>query len=249
MPHMTKKQFETLFKDVVIPHIADQYERDGVIDRPARRTAWNETVDAYIKDGKLSERAGDWAKPRWLETYRPNPQENPGARASNDCGPGELEIHRRGYKREDGTRVAPTTYCAADEGKPGRTAHGAEGGTHSRAKGYKPWITEEGSLGKGFLKKMSFSDQKKAVKKAFSSEKKQHGGDYVEGYRSTLGKIMVLNRSTELRREYGDKITKIREWFVKEYGAESKRWPEEERRSSNISRLKNGLTALPSHLR
>lgn len=128
-------------------------------------------------------------------------------------------------------------------------SYGAKGGPHSRAKGYEPWIQEEGSLGKGFLTKMSFADQKKAVKRAFASEKKQHRDDYVAAYRSTLGKIMVLNRSTELRRKYGSKITKIRDWFVAEYGEGSKRWPEESRRAANVGRLKNRLTALPSHLR
>lgn len=250
MSHMTKKQFEALFKEHAIPQVIQKYEQDGVPDRPARREAWNDTVDAYIKDGKLSERAADWSHPRWLETYRPNPETTrEGPESNAGCGPDELKVHRRGHTRKDGTRVAATTYCAEDQGEPGRTAHGAKGGTHSRAKGYKPWIKEEGSLGKGFLTKMSFADQKKAVKRAFTSEKKQHRGDYEAAYRSTLGKIMVLNRSTELRRKYGDKITRIRDWFVKEYGAESKRWPEEARRAANIRRLKNACTALPSHMR
>jgi hypothetical protein len=112
----------------------------------------------------------------------------------------------------------------------------------------KPWIEEKGSLGKGFLTTMSFEKQKAAVKRAFGREKKEHRGDYEDAYRSTLGKIMVLNRSTELRRRYGKKIDKIRDWFVDEYGAESKRWPKKAR-AANLASLKNSLTEIPRFLR
>lgn len=173
-------------------------------------------------------------------------------RNAEGCPPGQIRIHRKGYTTKRGTRVRPSTYCIDDPGKPGRSARGAKAGPYSRKKGYTPWIEEEGSLGKGFLTSMSFEKQKKALQRAMRREKKQHGGDYEAAYRSTLGKIMVLNRSTELRRKYGKKIDRIRDWFVKEYGAESKRWPKD--RAGNpahgdIRRLKNRLTALPRHLR
>lgn len=174
-----------------------------------------------------------------------------GRRANSaGCGPNEIEVRRSGYERSDGTRVKPTTYCATDQGRPGKTAYGAEGGPHSRGRGYQEWIQEEGSLGKGFLTTMSFEKQKKAMRKALREEKKQHQGDYVAAYRSALGKIMALNRSTELRREYRSKIDRIRDWFVKEYGADSKHWPKDRRSNpGDIGRLKNSLTALPPHLR
>jgi len=64
---MTKKDFEHHFKTYIMPAVAARYEQDGIPDKPARREAWNNTVDAYIKDGMLPERAGDWKKPDWLE--------------------------------------------------------------------------------------------------------------------------------------------------------------------------------------
>lgn len=164
------------------------------------------------------------------------------------CGPGEIKIDRKGYTTRGGTRVSPTKFCIEDRGRPGRTSRGAEKGPYSEGKGYEPWIEEEGSLGKGFLTKMSFEKRKAAVKRAFGHEKKEHRGDYEAAYRSTLGKIMVLNRSTELRRKYGKKLNKIQDWFVDEYGAESKRWPKESR-AANLIRLKNSLTAIPPYLR
>lgn len=169
-------------------------------------------------------------------------------RGSKKCGSGEIKIKRKGYTTRRGTRVAPSEFCIEDRGRPGRTSRGAEKGPYSKGKGYAPWIKEEETLGKGFLTKMSFEKQKAAVKRAFGREKKEHRGNYEAAYRSTLGKIMVLNRSTELRRKYGKKIDKIRDWFVDEYGAESKRWPKEAR-AANLIRLKNSLTAIPRGLR
>jgi hypothetical protein len=211
----------------------------GYSESRSAQQAWGAVKNAgYWQDAE-----GVWHAPRQnnrVVTHSIQPE----------CGPDEIKVHRRGYTRGDGTRVKPTTYCATDQGRPGKTAYGAEGGSHSRGRGYKPWIEEEGSLGKGFLTSMSFEKQKKAVKRALSREKKQHDGDYVAAYRSTLGKIMVLSRSTELRHKYGKKITRIREWFVKEYGEGSKHWPKDRRGNpSEIGRLKTSLTALPPHLR
>ena len=69
MPKLTKKQFEEVFREEVLPYVI-KGERAGVPDKPARRTAWNDTVDSYMRDGRLPESAGDWGHPRWLETYR-----------------------------------------------------------------------------------------------------------------------------------------------------------------------------------
>jgi len=38
---------------------------DGIPDRPARREAWNNTVDAMIRGGILPESAGDWSHPKY----------------------------------------------------------------------------------------------------------------------------------------------------------------------------------------
>lgn len=67
---MTKRQFEDYFKEEVIPIIQEKYEQDGTPDRPARREAWNDTVDYFIQDGELPESAYNWSHPRWLETYQ-----------------------------------------------------------------------------------------------------------------------------------------------------------------------------------
>ena len=69
MPRMTKRQFEELFRAELLPHLAKR-ERSGFPDKPGRREAWNNTIDAYIKDGTLPEAAGNWSHPRWLETAR-----------------------------------------------------------------------------------------------------------------------------------------------------------------------------------
>jgi hypothetical protein len=71
MAKLTKTQFEDLFREEVLPYVIDRYEQDGIPDKPARREAWNDTVDAYIRDRMLPEAAGNWSHPRWLETYRP----------------------------------------------------------------------------------------------------------------------------------------------------------------------------------
>ena len=68
---MTKAEFERYFKSEILPLVAERYEQDGIPDKPARREAWNDTVDAYIQDGILPQSAGDWSHPRWLETLKP----------------------------------------------------------------------------------------------------------------------------------------------------------------------------------
>lgn len=73
---MTKKAFEAWFKEEVMPLIFIQENRWQVKwecpDGPLRREEWNNMVDMYIKDGMVSERAGDWVHPRWLETMKPS---------------------------------------------------------------------------------------------------------------------------------------------------------------------------------
>ena len=69
MSKMTKRQFEEMFRAEMLPRIA-AHERAGFPDKPRRRQAWNDTIDAYIRDRALPEAAGNWSHPRWLETAR-----------------------------------------------------------------------------------------------------------------------------------------------------------------------------------
>jgi hypothetical protein len=88
MPKMTKRQFEELFREEVLPSLVERYEQDDIPDKPARREAWNNTVDAYIRDGALPEAAGNWTHPRWLETWRPPQRHHASARKKS---PAQLE--------------------------------------------------------------------------------------------------------------------------------------------------------------
>jgi len=66
---MTKQQFDQDFKMNDLHAIAKQYERDGLPDRPARREAYNNKVDAYQKDGLITEDdANEWCITDSLET-------------------------------------------------------------------------------------------------------------------------------------------------------------------------------------
>jgi hypothetical protein len=200
---------------------------------------------------------GDWdpARVRWTVERLRNPgrdkdmARNRKTNKSGSCKPGQIKVKRSGYTTRRGTRVPSTEFCIEDQGRPGRTSRGAKSGPYSKKKGYKQWIHEDGSLGDGFLTHASFEDQKKAMRHALAEEKKQHPGDYEGAYRAALGKVMVLNRSGKLRRKYGAEIDRVRDWFVKEYGAKSKHWPKRARNGgSSVARLKNGLLEIPEHL-
>jgi len=51
---MTKQQVVKLFKEEILPMVKDRYEQDGVIDKPARREAWNNFTDSLCKDGQIT---------------------------------------------------------------------------------------------------------------------------------------------------------------------------------------------------
>lgn len=94
MARLTKAQFEDVFREEVLPHVIDRFERDGIPDKPARREAWNDTVDAYIRDRMLPEAAGNWAHPRWLETWSPkrsNDYDHATKRRSAKKSPAQLD--------------------------------------------------------------------------------------------------------------------------------------------------------------
>jgi hypothetical protein len=72
------------------------------------------------------------------------------------------------------------------------------------------WITREGKLGgKGFLSKPR-SEQHKLLK---NSVKKY-------GYRSTLGSIMVLERSHVIDQRHGEELEELRDWLKDTFGGE-----------------------------
>lgn len=98
MARMTKREFEGYFRSEVLPMVIDQYEQDGIVDKPARREAWNDTVDAYIADGILPESAGNWSHPKWLEKKR---FPNPGKRKKNQSVSKSKvkETYRKHYRR------------------------------------------------------------------------------------------------------------------------------------------------------
>lgn len=52
----TKKEFERYFKSEIELNIPKW-------DKPALRERWNNTIDSYVKDGSLPDRASDWAHP------------------------------------------------------------------------------------------------------------------------------------------------------------------------------------------
>jgi hypothetical protein len=162
---------------------------------------------------------------------KPPPAPNPNIRVTRDayCVPPH---QRKPFTRADGTHVQggkvaghcvpQTTFLTPDQGKPGRSAYGAKAGPHSQAKGYRPWISTEGTLGEGFLTTMSSADRHKAIDHAV----KQHG------YRSVLGKISALQRSYVLRQKYGAALEDAHSYIVKKYGGSGSFGPRSNKQSN-----------------
>lgn len=66
---MTKQEFDQEFKMHDLEYIAQQYEKDGIPDKPARREAYNNKVDAYQREGLITEKqANKWCITDSLET-------------------------------------------------------------------------------------------------------------------------------------------------------------------------------------
>lgn len=78
----------------------------------------------------------------------------------------------------------------------------------SKGKKKQGWIAKEGKLGGGGYLHKSQSERHAILNKCV----KQYG------YRSCLGSIMVLERSTKLREMYGQKLSKDRQYLVNKYG-------------------------------
>lgn len=51
---MTKKQAVEFFREEILPVIKENYEQDGIADKPARREAWNNFTDSLCKDGQIT---------------------------------------------------------------------------------------------------------------------------------------------------------------------------------------------------
>ena len=64
---MKKSDAEDYFKECYMPCIrTKEAEQSGGVDKPRRRTDWNDYIDAMVKDNQLPEAAYDWVTPRWL---------------------------------------------------------------------------------------------------------------------------------------------------------------------------------------
>jgi hypothetical protein len=51
---MTRPEALMEFKRTILPHVRETYEKDGVIDHPARREAWNNWTDALCKEKRIT---------------------------------------------------------------------------------------------------------------------------------------------------------------------------------------------------
>jgi hypothetical protein len=139
---------------------------------------------------------------------------------------------RKPFVRDDGTRVQgtavaghcvpATTYLTKDQGKPGRSSYGAKAGPHAASKGYRPWITTEGTLGEGFLTTMTSAERKQALDAAVKRY----------GYQKVLGKVTALARSYTLRRKYGAALDEAHGYLVKKYGGPGSFGPRSNKQSN-----------------
>ena len=121
--------------------------------------------------------------------------------------------YRKAYTRADGTRVKgawvpATTFKIKNVGSKGVRSRGAKQGSFSKKKGYKPWITREGKLGgPGYFSK-SAAQRHKILNQCVKGY----------GYRSCLGSLMVLNRSSTLKSKYGRTINADKNYLKGKYG-------------------------------
>ena len=57
--HLTKPQFEAIAKEVL--------KNVPISDKPMRCQCWNDFVDAFQKNGEISEwQASNWTTPNWV---------------------------------------------------------------------------------------------------------------------------------------------------------------------------------------
>lgn len=68
---MNQKEFNEAFKRDVLPSIQAQFENDGIIDKPARREAYNNLMDSYHRDGLITNKqVQNWVIPANMESPR-----------------------------------------------------------------------------------------------------------------------------------------------------------------------------------
>ncbi len=66
---MTRDQAINEFELFVLPTVIEHYEQDGIIDRPARREAWNNWTDGLCKDNQISDwQYANWTQPRCCDS-------------------------------------------------------------------------------------------------------------------------------------------------------------------------------------
>lgn len=71
MPKMTKAMVVTMFKTEILPGVRARYERNGVMDCPARSEAWNDFTDGLAKDRVITQRQYDrWTAPACVSSRR-----------------------------------------------------------------------------------------------------------------------------------------------------------------------------------
>lgn len=64
MRKLTKKEAVKMFRDEILPSIRERCEKDGRVDRLARREAWNNFTDSLCKDGQITSRQyNTWNSP------------------------------------------------------------------------------------------------------------------------------------------------------------------------------------------
>lgn len=51
--------FYDSFCEEILPYVRGLYEADGIRDIPARREAWNDYLDSWVRDGEIPEYAAD----------------------------------------------------------------------------------------------------------------------------------------------------------------------------------------------
>jgi len=61
---MTKVEAVRIYKEEILPSVKDQYEQDGITDKPARQFAWQCFIDSLCKNGEITQRQYDtWGNP------------------------------------------------------------------------------------------------------------------------------------------------------------------------------------------
>jgi len=119
----------------------------------------------------------------------------------------KIRVKRKGYTRKDGTRVKATTFLVKDRGAPGRRARGAKAGPF---KDEKPWIGREGGLGGPGYTHKSERARREILRRKVARD----------GYRTVLGRVMVLERNTGISSEARRRLEADREFLKRNFGGE-----------------------------